>query len=55
MFIDEETKLKIVMAADGAPAGLVSMFHPSQLEKCPNGQALLQVKVRRWYEKREAS
>lgn len=31
-FIDEETKQKIVLAADGAPAALVEMFHPSQLE-----------------------
>ncbi len=33
MFIDDETKLKIVLAADGAPEALVEMFHPSQLEK----------------------
>ena len=33
MFIDPETKLKIVLAGDGAPEQLVSMFHPSQLEE----------------------
>jgi hypothetical protein len=33
MFIDEETKLKIVLAPDGAPEALTSMFHPSQLEQ----------------------
>ena len=31
-FINEETKQKIVLAADGAPAALVDMFHPTQLE-----------------------
>lgn len=38
MFIDDETKQKIVLAADGAPAGLVSLFHPSQLEKRFGGE-----------------
>ena len=33
MFIDDETKAKIVLAAEGAPAGLVNLFHPDQLEK----------------------
>jgi len=33
MFIDEETKQKIVLAADGAPEALVQMFHSCQLEK----------------------
>lgn len=33
VFIDPETKMKIVLAGEGAPAALVDMFHPSQLEK----------------------
>mgnify|MGYP003894804335 CR=1 FL=1 len=33
MFIDNETKAKIVLAEGGAPEGLVSMFHPDQLER----------------------
>lgn len=33
MFIDEETKQKIVLAADGSPEALRQMFHPCQLEK----------------------
>ena len=39
MFIDEETKLKIVLAAEGAPRQLVEMFHPMQLERRFGGQA----------------
>jgi hypothetical protein len=39
VFIDEETKLKIVLAADGAPQQLVDMFHPSQLETRFGGTA----------------
>ena len=39
MFIDEETKLKIVLDAGGAPEAMVRMFHPSQLEKRFGGQA----------------
>ena len=33
MFIDEETKLKIVLDGEGAPQGLVDLFHPDQLEQ----------------------
>ena len=29
VFIDPETKLKIILAGEGAPAALVDMFHPS--------------------------
>ena len=39
VFIDDETKLKIVLAADGAPQQLVDMFHPSQLETRFGGTA----------------
>lgn len=39
MFIDDETKLKIVLAGDQAPQDLVDMFHPSQLEKRFGGTA----------------
>ena len=33
VFIDPETKLKIVLSGEGDPAQLVQMFHPGQLEQ----------------------
>ena len=38
MLIDEETKQKIVLDPNSAPDSLVSMFHPSQLEKRFGGE-----------------
>ena len=39
MFIDDETKLKIQLCAEGAPRILTEMFHPSQLEQRFGGTA----------------
>lgn len=39
VFIDEETKLKIVLAGEAAPRQLIDLFHPSQLEKRFGGMA----------------
>lgn len=38
-FIDDETKLKIVLAGEQAPPQLLEQFHPSQLEKRFGGTA----------------
>ena len=39
MFIDPETKFKIVLAADSAPQEIVESFHPMNLEKRFGGAA----------------